>query len=217
VRLLLAEDDPLLGDGLKTALQKEGYTVEWLKHGEQALAAALREDFSAVILDLGLPGLDGLEVLKQLRRRQSPVPVLILTARDAVDDRVSGLDLGGDDYLTKPFDLDELSARLRAIVRRSQGRSAPLLVHAGIELDPAANTVTQQGRPVELSLKEFTILRYLLEHKGRVVPRARLEETLYGWDKGIESNAVEVHIHNLRKKLGKSLIKTERGAGYRIQ
>jgi two-component system response regulator QseB len=217
VRLLLAEDDPLLGDGLKTALQKEGYTVEWLKNGEQVLHAVLMEKFSAVILDLGLPGLDGLDVLRQLRSRQSDVPVLILTARDALEDRISGLDLGGDDYLTKPFDLDELSARLRSLIRRSQGRGTPLLEVENIILNPAAQTVEQDGRLVELSLKEFTILRYLLEHKGRVVPRKQLEETLYGWEKDIESNAMEVHIHNLRKKLGKDLIKTERGVGYLIK
>lgn len=217
MRLLLAEDDPLLGDGLRTALQKEGYTVEWLKNGEQALQAILQESFTAVILDLGLPGMDGLDVLRQLRHRQSAVPVLVLTARDAVQDRVSGLDLGGDDYLTKPFDLEELSARLRSLIRRSQGRSNPVIEHGDIVLDPAAQTVLQNDRPVELSLKEFTVLRYLLEHKGHIVARQKLEDVLYGWEKGVESNALEVHIHNLRKKLGKQLISTERGVGYVVK
>ncbi len=216
MRLLLAEDDPLLGDGLKTALQAEGYTVDWFKDGGQSLHAALNEVFDIIILDLGLPSLDGLDVLKGLRNRRCDTPVLILTARGAVDDRIRGLDLGADDYLAKPFDLDELAARLRSLVRRSQGRSTPLLEYAGIVLDPAAQKIRQDGVEVELTLKEFIILRYLLESQGKVVSRSRLEETMYGWDAEIGSNALEVHIHNLRKKLGQQLIRTVRGLGYRI-
>ncbi len=216
MRLLLAEDDPLLGDGLKTALQAEGYTVDWFKDGRQSLHAALNEAFDIIILDLGLPSLDGLDVLKGLRNRRCGTPVLILTARGAVDDRIRGLDLGADDYLAKPFDLDELAARLRSLVRRSQGRSTPLLEYAGIVLDPAAQKIRQDGAEVELTLKEFIILRYLLESQGKVVSRSRLEETMYGWDAEIGSNALEVHIHNLRKKLGQQLIRTVRGLGYRI-
>ncbi|WP_456377296.1 response regulator [Thiolapillus sp.] len=216
MRLLLAEDDPLLGDGLKTALQAEGYTVDWFKDGRQSLNAALNEAFDIIVLDLGLPNLDGLEVLKELRNGKIDTPVLILTARDAVDDRIKGLDLGADDYLSKPFDLEELAARLRSLIRRSQGRSAPLLEYADIVLDPAAQKVRQDGVEVELTLKEFIILRYLLENQGRVISRSRLEQTMYGWNVAIGSNTLEVHIHNLRKKLGQQLIKTVRGLGYKI-
>ncbi len=216
MRVLLAEDDPLLGDGLKAALLAEGYTVDWFRDGQQSLYAALDEAFDIVILDLGLPGLDGLEVLRALRDRKKDVPVLILTAKDALDDRVRGLDLGADDYLTKPFDLDELAARLRSLIRRSHGRSVTLLEFAEISLDPAAQTVSKGGKDVELTLKEFKVLRCLMENRGRVISRRRLEETVYGWDAEIGSNALEVHVHNLRKKLGQGLIKTVRGLGYRI-
>ncbi len=216
MRVLLAEDDPLLGDGLKTALQAEGYTVDWFKDGQQSLHAALDESFDIMILDLGLPSLDGLKVLHALRDRKKDLPVLILTARDTLDDRVKGLDLGADDYLSKPFDLDELAARLRSLIRRSHGRSTTLLEYAGIVLDPATQTIRQGGDEVELTLKEFKVLRYLLENLGRLVSRRRLEETVYGWDTEIGSNALEVHIHNLRKKLGQQVIKTVRGMGYRI-
>ncbi|WP_457666665.1 response regulator [Thiolapillus sp.] len=216
MRVLLAEDDPLLGDGLKTALQSEGYTVDWFRDGRQSLHAALVETFDVIILDLGLPNLDGLEVLQGLRDKKRDVPVLILTARDALDDRVKGLDLGADDYLTKPFDLDELSARLRSLIRRSHGRGVSVLEFTDIRLDPAKQTVQKRGEEVELTLKEFKVLRYLMENRGRVVSRRRLEETLYGWDAEIGSNALEVHVHNLRKKLGQQLIKTVRGSGYRV-
>lgn len=216
MRVLLAEDDPLLGDGLKTALQAEGYTVDWFKDGQQSLHAALDESFDIMILDLGLPGLDGLEVLYTLRDRKKDLPVLILTARDTLDDRVKGLDLGADDYLSKPFDLDELAARLRSLIRRSHGRSTTLLEYGGIVLDPATQTIRQEGNEVELTSREFKVLRYLLENLGRVVSRRHLEETVYGWDAEIGSNALEVHIHNLRKKLGQQVIKTVRGVGYRI-
>ncbi len=210
------EDDPLLGDGLKLGLQGEGYTVDWLTDGSQALHSLLTENFDLVVLDLGLPGMDGIEVLKAIRDRGLAIPVLILTARDAVKDRVGGLDQGADDYLTKPFDLEELSARLRSLLRRSQDRAVPVLGHGDVSLDPAAREVRRAGEKVELSRKEFSVLHYLLEHQGRVVSRERLEQALYGWDTEIESNALEVHVHKLRRKLGAELISTVRGVGYRI-
>jgi len=216
LRLLLVEDDPLLGDGLKLGLQGEGYTVDWLTDGSQALHSLLTENFDLVVLDLGLPGMDGIEVLKAIRDRGLAIPVLILTARDAVKDRVGGLDQGADDYLTKPFDLEELSARLRSLLRRSQDRAVPVLGHGDVSLDPAAREVRRAGEKVELSRKEFSVLHYLLEHQGRVVSRERLEQALYGWDTEIESNALEVHVHKLRRKLGAELISTVRGVGYRI-
>jgi two-component system response regulator QseB len=216
VRLLLVEDDPLLGEGLKMALARDGYTVDWLRNGKQALQALATDEFSVVILDLGLPGLDGIEVLTRTRAKGTTTPVLILTARDAIPDRVTGLDQGADDYLTKPFDIEELSARVRSLIRRSQGRSQPLLIHGDVQIDPAAQTLSKAGQTIDLSQKEFIIIRYLMEHKGRPISRSRLEEQLYGWDKEIESNALEVHIHNLRKKLGSDLIKTVRGVGYRL-
>jgi two-component system response regulator QseB len=214
--LLLVEDDPLLGEGLKMALARDGYTVDWLRNGKQALQALATDEFSVVILDLGLPGLDGIEVLTRTRAKGTTTPVLILTARDAIPDRVTGLDQGADDYLTKPFDIEELSARVRSLIRRSQGRSQPLLIHGDVQIDPAAQTLSKAGQTIDLSQKEFIIIRYLMEHKGRPISRSRLEEQLYGWDKEIESNALEVHIHNLRKKLGSDLIKTVRGVGYRL-
>jgi two-component system response regulator QseB len=214
--LLLVEDDPLLGDGLKQGLRAEGYTVDWLVDGSQALHSLLTESFDLVVLDLGLPGMDGLQVLKEIRKREVTTPVLILTARDAVSDRVGGLDQGADDYLTKPFDLEELSARLRSLLRRSQDRAAPILEHADLIMDPATREVRMGAEEVDLSLKEFAVLRYLLENKGRVVSRDRLEQALYGWDGEIESNALEVHVHKLRKKLGAEIISTVRGVGYRI-
>lgn len=217
MRLLLVEDDELLGDGLRIGLKQSGYTVEWLKDGLTADQALQQEEFDLVVLDLGLPRQSGLEVLKNLRKRGNPVPVMILTARDAVEDRVQGLDFGGDDYLAKPFDLDELCARLRALQRRSSGRAEPLLEHGDLRVDPAAHKVTLAGEDINLSSSEFALLEYLLDNKGRVIPRARLEEMLYGWQGEVESNALEVFIHHLRKKLGRDLIRTVRGVGYVIE
>ena len=216
VRLLLVEDDPLLGEGVKIALTREGYTVDWLRDGQQALRALATEEFNLVILDLGLPGLDGIEVLTATREKGITTPILILTARDAMPDRVAGLDHGGDDYLTKPFDIEELSARLRSLLRRSQGRSQPLLIHGDIQINPAAQLLSKAGQIIDLSQKEFIIIRYLMEHKGCPISRSRLEDQLYGWDREIESNALEVHVHNLRKKLGSDVIKTIRGMGYKL-
>jgi two-component system, OmpR family, response regulator QseB len=214
MRLLLVEDDPLLGDGLQVGLTQAGYRVDWLQDGLAAGQALLHDRFDLAVLDLGLPGEDGLRVLRRLRERDDPMPVLILTARDSVQDRVAGLDAGADDYLVKPFNLDELTARLRAIQRRGQGRATPLIRYGDIELDPAGKQVTLAGQPVELTGREFAILQALLDSQGKVLTRERLDDLLYGWDEGAESNAIEVHIHHLRKKLGKDLIRTMRGVGY---
>ncbi|MCG6969651.1 MAG: response regulator transcription factor [Gammaproteobacteria bacterium] len=217
MRVLLAEDDDLLGDGLKTGLKQEGYTVDWVKDGQSAENALLDNEFDLVVLDLGLPKKAGLEVLKQLRNSGKHIPVLILTARDSVQDRVTGLDSGADDYLVKPFDLEELCARLRVLQRRTAGRSAPVIIHGGISLDPAAHKVLLNGDAINLSMREFVLLQHLMENIGRVIPRARLEEKLYGWDAEVESNSLEVFIHHLRKKLGADFIRTVRGVGYMIE
>jgi len=216
MRILLVEDDELLGDGVRAGLIQEGYTVDWLKDGHSAELALQTETFDAIVLDIGLPKKTGLEVLKNLRSRGMSTPVIILTARDRVKDRVEGLDYGADDYLAKPFDLSELCARLRAQLRRSSGRSEPILAYGGITLDPAAHSVSKDGARINISPKEFSLLRKLLESMGRVLSREQLAETLYGWDNEIDSNAVEVHVHNLRKKLGEGLIRTIRGVGYMI-
>ncbi len=216
MRLLLAEDDRLLGDGIRAGLGQEGFTVDWVEDGEAALQALKSDHFELVVLDLGLPRLPGLKVLQRMRRQGNDTPVLILTARDAVADRVAGLDAGADDYLVKPFDLDELSARLRALLRRRGGRASPLIECGELTLDPAAHTLTRAGRPVELSPREFALLRLMLEHPGQVFSRPRLEEALYGWETEVESNALEVHIHHLRKKLGAERIRTIRGVGYMV-
>lgn len=216
MRLLLVEDDPLLGEGIRAGLTQAGFAVDWVKDGEQARAALESETYGLMVLDLGLPRLSGEEVLRRLRAKNDPLPVLILTARDTVADRVKGLDAGADDYLVKPFDLDELTARLRALLRRSGGRATPVIRHGKLEVDPAAHAAALDGRPVELAPKEFAILLDLLENAGRVRSREQLEQSLYGWGEEVESNAVEVHIHHLRKKLGSELIRTLRGVGYLI-
>jgi two-component system response regulator QseB len=217
MRVLVVEDEILLGEGICAGLKQNGYTVDWAQDGNSAESAIMLENFDAVILDIGLPGKDGISVLSSVRKKGCSVPVLILTARDAVDDRVSGLDAGADDYLTKPFELQELSARLRALVRRSSGRSSPKIVHGDIEVDPAAHTVTLEGNDVEISRREFAILSYLLENEGKVASRNQLVEALYGWDDDVDSNALEVHIHHLRKKFGNKFIRTIRGVGYMVQ
>ena len=216
MRLLLAEDDALLGDGIRARLVQDGYTVDWVRDGRAAAAALRHEEFSLVVLDLGLPYRSGLEVLRQLRTCRSTVPVLILTARDAVEDRVAGLDAGADDYLIKPFDLPELLARLRALRRRQAVQPSGLLMHGELVVDPAAHTVSLRGEAVTLPRREFALLTVLLEHRGRVLSKERLADLLYGWEGDIESNAVEVYIHHLRRKLGNQLIRTVRGVGYMI-
>ena len=216
MRLLLAEDDALLGDGIRAGLNQEGYTVDWVQDGLAADISLKTESYELMVLDLGLPKMSGIEVLKKLRLRKDDLPVLILTARDTVNDRVEGLDAGADDYLIKPFDLDELAARLRALLRRNSGRVSSELIQGDIILDPASHAVSQKGLPVELSPREFALLHMLLEKKGKVLSRARLEESMYSWESDIGSNAIEVHIHHLRKKLGQKLIRTIRGVGYII-
>jgi two-component system OmpR family response regulator/two-component system response regulator QseB len=216
MRILLAEDDPQLGDGLTVGLRQDGYAVDWVKDGIAADLALKSESFDLLVLDLGLPRLAGMEVLARLRGRGQSLPVLILTARDATGNKIAGLDSGADDYVVKPIDLDELAARVRALARRAAGRAAPLLQHGDLVLDPAAHQVTRAGMPVELSGREFALLQALLENRGRVMTRAQLEGSLYGWRDEPDSNALEVHVHHLRKKLGAELIKTLRGVGYLV-
>jgi len=214
MRILLVEDDRLLGDGLKAGLTQSGYAVDWLRDGEAAVAALSTESFAAVVLDLGLPKRDGLSVLQWLRGRGDATPVLILTARDQLDEKVRGLDLGADDYVLKPFDLDEIAARLRALVRRAHGHPEPVLTLGEIALNPAARTVTRAGEAIELTPREFDLLHLLLQNAGRVLTRRVLEEQLYTWSDAVDSNALEVHIHHLRRKLGNEMIRTVRGVGY---
>ncbi len=216
MRLLLVEDDPILGDGLQAGLSIEGYAVDWIKDGIQANEALKSHNYELVVLDLGIPGMDGLRVLDALRKRKDHVAVLILTARDTVNDRVLGLDSGADDFVVKPFDLNEICARLRALVRRNSGQATPCFEYKGLSLDPAAHQVKLHGISVDVSNKEFEILSFLMQNQGKVASRARLEETLYAWNTEVESNTVEVHIHHLRKKLGPNYIRTVRGVGYII-
>ncbi len=217
MRLLLVEDDAMIGEAVRLGLRKLSLAVDWVQDGTAAKAALSTETFDLVLLDLGLPKLDGLQVLKWLRGTGSKVPVLILTARDSVSDRIKGLDAGADDYLVKPFDLDELAARVRAVLRRQSGRAENVVEHLGVTLDAANHAVTLDGEPVNLSHREFALLEALLERPGQVLSRAQLEERLYGWGEEVESNAVEVHIHNLRKKLGAQFIQNVRGVGYRVR
>lgn len=216
MRLLLVEDDPLLGDGIRAGLGHEDYTVDWFKDARSAEAALKSEQYDLMVLDLGLPDKSGLEVLQQMRARGDDLPVLILTARDTVSDRVAGLDNGADDYMIKPFDLDELSARLRALLRRYNGRAQSEIHHGEIVLNPVAHSVSLEGKSVDVSPREYAVLHLLLENVGKVMSRSRLEDGLYSWDGDVESNAIEVYIHHLRKKLGSSLIRTIRGVGYII-
>ncbi|MCG8907203.1 MULTISPECIES: response regulator transcription factor [Pseudomonas] len=217
MRLLIVEDDPALGEGICNGLRQEGYTIDWLQDGMSALHALQQETFDLVVLDLGLPRLDGIEVLRRLRAGGDAVPVLILTARDATDDRIAGLDVGADDYLVKPFDLNELKARLRALLRRSAGRAKVLIEHAGVTLDPATRQVSYQGQPVVLTPKEYRLLHELLSQPGKVFTRERLTQLLYGWDEEPESNTLEVNVYHLRKKLCNDLIRTVRGIGYLVE
>ena len=216
MRILVVEDDPMLLDGLTVGLGLAGFTVDAVSTCEDALAAVHAQSHEAIVLDLMLPDGSGLDVLATLRRRKDRIPVLLLTARDQVSDRISGLDAGADDYLGKPFDLDELAARIRAIARRATGRASPVFEWRTAVLDPAQLTVTNGGEPVKLTRREFSVLRALMERPGMVVAKSALEEALYGWQEEVESNAVEVHIHHLRSKLGPDFIETVRGLGYRL-
>jgi len=206
----------MVGAALRKGLQQEGHSVDWVRDGEAADLALRGTAYDLLVLDLGLPRRDGLQVLAELRRRDVPLPVIITTARDQLDDRVRGLDLGADDYLVKPFDLDELAARIRAVARRAAGLARPLLQHQGVSLDPATHEVRRDGKNLTLSAREFALLQALLERPQAVLSRAQLEERLYGWDEEVASNAVEVHIHHLRKKLGEGYIRTVRGLGYTL-
>ncbi|HEX6828523.1 MAG TPA: response regulator [Burkholderiales bacterium] len=217
MRILLVEDDALLGDGVRAGLIQDGYAVDWVKDGVAALTALDAERYEMVLLDLALPRMSGLDLLGSLRAKGNAVPVLILTAKDRVTDRIAGLDAGADDYLVKPFDLNELAARIRALTRRQTGRAEPVIRHGEIVLDPAAHMVSHRGKPVDLSPREFAVLHELLQNMGTVLSKHRLEQSLYGWEQEVESNAVEVHVHHLRRKLGQGLIKTLRGIGYTIE
>jgi DNA-binding response OmpR family regulator len=217
VRLLLVEDDPMIGEAVAEALRREGHAVDWAQDGPagaRALSAGV--PYALLLLDLGLPGRDGLQLLAELRRRGDRLPVLLITARDTVGDRIAGLDAGADDYLVKPFDLDELLARVRALVRRAAGRAAPALAHGRLRLDPATHSAWLDEQPLPLSAREFALLQALLEKPDAVLSRAQLEERLYGWDQPVGSNAVEVHIHHLRRKLGERAIRNVRGVGYTL-
>ena len=216
MRILLVEDDALLGDGLRAGLRQLGFQVDWVRDGEAAERELRAEPYAAAVLDLGLPKRDGMDVLATVRRAGVTLPVLVLTARDAVPERIRGLDHGADDYVVKPVDLHELAARLRALVRRSHGRPQQCLAARDVVLDPAARSVRQAGLPVPLSTREFDLLHMLMLNAGRVLSREQLEQQLYSWGQEVESNAIEVHIHHLRRKLGSGLIQTVRGVGYML-
>nr|WP_295081366.1 winged helix-turn-helix domain-containing protein [uncultured Roseateles sp.] len=214
MRILLAEDDPLLGDGLRAGLRQLGFQVDWVRDGLAAEREARAQSYAAAVLDLGLPKLDGMDVLAAWRRAGLTLPVLVLTARDALSERIRGLDAGADDYVIKPVDLHELAARLRALVRRAHGQAQDCLVAQDLTLDPAARSVRQAGVEVALSTREFDLLQALMLNADRVLSREQLEQQLYSWGSEVDSNAVEVHVHHLRRKLGAGLIQTVRGVGY---
>jgi two-component system OmpR family response regulator len=214
MRILLVEDDAMIGRAVLDLLRQENYATDWVRDGSAADAALQSERYDLVLLDLGLPRIDGLQVLRNLRARRESVPVLVATARDAVGDRVAGLDAGADDYIVKPYDTDELLARVRALLRRSAGRAEPLISHKGVELNPATKQASLAGQPLALSAREWAVLEPMLQRPGVVFSRVQLEEKLYGWKDEVSSNAVEVYVHGLRKKLGPDFIKTVRGLGY---
>jgi DNA-binding response OmpR family regulator len=216
LRLLLVEDDAMIGEALRDELRSEQYAVDWVTDGAAAESALRTQRYDLVILDLGLPRRDGVSILNGMRARKDRTPVLIATARDAVADRVAGLDAGADDYIVKPYELNELLARIRALLRRASGRAEPLFEHAGVRVDPANREATVNGKVVELSAREWAVLEPLLARPGRVLSRPQLEEKLYGWGEEIASNAVEVHIHGLRRKLGAGFIRNIRGVGYMV-
>jgi len=216
MRLLLVEDDPMIGEGVQKGLHQDGFAVDWVQDGRAAELALETSSYDTLLLDLGLPRKSGLDVLVSLRRRGDPVPVLILTARDAVSDRVKGLDAGADDYLVKPFDLEELAARIRALLRRKSGRADPVVHVGNLTLNPATREVSLDGKPISLSAREFGLIHALAERPGVVLSRAQIEEKLYGWGHEVESNTVEVYVHSLRRKLGANLIRNVRGVGYMV-
>jgi two-component system OmpR family response regulator len=216
MRLLLVEDDTMIGETVLDLLRAEHYAVDWVKDGEMAETAMRTQTYDLVVLDLGLPRRDGLSVLRAIRTRKERIPVLIATARDSIQQRIEGLDAGADDYVLKPYDLDELLARIRALLRRAAGRAEPVYEHKGVSINPATREVLVGGQPVVLSAREWVVLESLLSRPGRVLSRLQIEEKLYGWKDEISSNAVEVYIHGLRKKLGAELIQNIRGVGYMV-
>ena len=216
MRLLLVEDDTMIGEAVLDLLRAEHYAVDWVRDGEMAATAASTQSYDLILLDLGLPRRDGLEVLRELRARKDRVPVLVTTARDAVQQRIQGLYAGADDYILKPYDLDELLARIRALLRRASGRAEPVYEHMGVSINTATREVMAQGEPVVLSAREWAVLEPLIARPGRVLSRVQLEEKLYGWKDDVSSNAVEVYIHGVRKKLGAGLIQNVRGVGYMV-
>lgn len=216
MRILLAEDDAMIGEAVVQALQDAAFAVDWVQDGPTALSSYKNEDYALLLLDLGLPGVDGLQVLKELRHQQSELPVIIVTARDAVEDRIRGLDYGADDYLVKPFAAEELLARIRAVIRRRQGSANPLLTTADLTLDPATRQVTHRNETQLLSAREYAILHALMQRPGGILSRDDLEDRVYGWNEEVSSNAIEFTIHSLRKKLGKSAIKNVRGLGWMV-
>jgi DNA-binding response OmpR family regulator len=214
MRILVVEDDRMIAKGLERALRQDGYAVDGVADGKSAAEALRSSTFDLVLLDLGLPERDGLEVLRELRGRGDATPVIIVTARDDVQNRIAGLDSGADDYIVKPFDLDEVAARMRSVLRRAAGRADPSIRHRGITLNPVTRSVERDGAPVLVSAHEFSVLEALMQRPGSVLSRAQLEERLYGWGESVESNAVEVYVHGLRRKLGSDVIRTLRGVGY---
>ena len=216
MRLLLIEDDPMIGRALQSGLSRAGFTIDWVTDGHSGAAALANAVYDAVVLDLGLPRIDGLSLLRQLRARRDTVPVLIVSARDAVPDRIDGLNAGADDYLLKPFDLDELVARVRALLRRHAGAASSIMSAGRLSLDPVQRIATLAGEALALTAKEFALLEALMHRPGAVLSRERLEESIYGWGEEVGSNALEVHLHNLRRKLGSEFIKNVRGVGYRV-
>jgi two-component system OmpR family response regulator/two-component system response regulator QseB len=216
MRILLVEDDASLGEGLQTALRRAAIAVDWVQDGVAALTAIRDGGFDAVVLDLGLPRMDGVQVIRTARQEGRRVPILVLTARDRVGDRIEALDLGADDFLGKPFDPNELLARLRALHRRAQGQAQSTLAHGALRLDPATLSVHWQGRIIDLPRREFALLRALMEQPGRILTRDALQQAIYGWDEDVASNSLEVHVHHLRKRLDADLIRTVRGVGYTL-
>lgn len=220
MRVLLVEDDPMIGRAVSAGLQDGGYAVDWVRDGAEAELALANGVYDLAMLDLGLPRRDGMDILRSVRRagteQNRKLPVLIITARDSVADRVAGLDEGADDYLVKPFDLDELLARARAVIRRHEGRASPERTYGALSIDPARRRVTFRGTPVDLSAREFAVLEALMKEPGAVVSREKLEDAVYGWGEEVESNSIEVHLHHLRRKLAPELIRNVRGVGYRI-
>jgi DNA-binding response OmpR family regulator len=216
MRLLLVEDDPMIGESLEEGLRAENYAVDWVCDGSAAQRAAANGVYDLILLDLGLPGKQGIDVLTSYRNAGGEAAVLIITARDAPDDKIRGLDSGADDYLVKPFDFNEAFARIRALLRRRAGRMRPEIAHQGLVLDPSSHEATWQGAPLALSAREFALLQALLDKPGQVLAKATLEEKLYGWNEEVESNTIEVYIHRLRRKLGTDFIRNVRGVGYKV-